>query len=54
MTEVVYTGPHGAVVLPNGVTLTEGEPVWVEDEIAEALARQGDFTINAQEEDEDS
>lgn len=47
MTEVVYTGPYGAVSLADGTVLSQGEAVELDDETAEALAQQGDFTVTA-------
>lgn len=41
MKSVIYNGPYGAVVLPDGTVCEKGKPVSVDDEIAVNLIRQG-------------
>lgn len=39
---LVYEGPYGAVDVPSiGVTATKGEPVEIDEAVAESLIRQG-------------
>lgn len=41
MAHVVYDGPSDGVALPDGREFPKGKPVEVNDELAEALTRQG-------------